>query len=161
MTQNVRFSTYAVPMIIGEIRRYLRDNNAIRVSRSPARHRLQGAQGAGHAWPSAWAASPTSTEIAEELELPRGGRGLCAGGDSGPGQSLYEPVYNDGGDALYVMDQVTDNKRPDNNWLDVIGLREAISRLSEREKHDPDAALLSGDAPRWRSPGRSASPRLR
>jgi len=49
--------------------------------------------------------------------------------------SLFEPVYNDGGDALYIMDQVTDNKRPDNNWLDVIGVREALSRLSEREKH--------------------------
>lgn len=130
---NVRFSTYAVPMIIGEIRRYLRDNNAIRVSRSlrdiaykalKARDRLAERMGR----------EPNVTELAEELKLPREDVVFALEAIQDP-VSLFEPVYNDGGDALYIMDQVTDNKRPDNNWLDVIGVREALSRLSEREKH--------------------------
>ena len=129
----VRFSTYAVPMIIGEIRRYLRDNNAIRVSRSlrdiaykalKARDRLAERMGR----------EPNVTELAEELKLPREDVVFALEAIQDP-VSLFEPVYNDGGDALYIMDQVTDNKRPDNNWLDVIGVREALSRLSEREKH--------------------------
>ena len=133
VTQNVRFSTYAVPMIIGEIRRYLRDNNAIRVSRSlrdiaykalKARDRLAERMGR----------EPNVTELAEELKLPREDVVFALEAIQDP-VSLFEPVYNDGGDALYIMDQVTDNKRPDNNWLDVIGVREALSRLSEREKH--------------------------
>lgn len=133
VTQNVRFSTYAVPMIIGEIRRYLRDNNAIRVSRSlrdiaykalKARDRLAERMGR----------EPNVTELAEELKLPREDVVFALEAIQDP-VSLFEPVYNDGGDALYIMDQVTDDKRPDNNWLDVIGVREALSRLSEREKH--------------------------
>lgn len=130
---NVRFSTYGVPMIAGEIRRYLRDNNAIRVSRSlrdiaykalKARDRLAERMGR----------EPNVTELAEELKLPREDVVFALEAIQDP-VSLFEPVYNDGGDALYIMDQVTDNKRPDNNWLDVIGVREALSRLSEREKH--------------------------
>ena len=133
VSQNVRFSTYGVPMIIGEIRRYLRDNNAIRVSRSlrdiaykalKARDRLAERMGR----------EPNVTELAEELKLPREDVVFALEAIQDP-VSLFEPVYNDGGDALYIMDQVTDNKRPDNNWLDVIGVREALSRLSEREKH--------------------------
>lgn len=133
LSLNVRFSTYAVPMIIGEIRRYLRDNNAIRVSRSlrdiaykalKARDRLAERMGR----------EPNVTELAEELKLPREDVVFALEAIQDP-VSLFEPVYNDGGDALYIMDQVTDNKRPDNNWLDVIGVREALSRLSEREKH--------------------------
>ena len=130
---HVHFSTYGVPMIIGEIRRYLRDNNAIRVSRSlrdiaykalKARDRLAERMGR----------EPNVTELAEELKLPREDVVFALEAIQDP-VSLFEPVYNDGGDALYIMDQVTDNKRPDNNWLDVIGVREALSRLSEREKH--------------------------
>ena len=129
----VKFSTYAVPMILGEIRRYLRDNNPIRVSRSlrdiaykalKARDRLAERMGR----------EPNVTELAEELKLPREDVVFALEAIQDP-VSLFEPVYNDGGDALYIMDQVTDNKRPDNNWLDVIGVREALSRLSEREKH--------------------------
>ena len=77
---------------------------------------------------------PNVTELAEELKLPREDVVFALEAIQDP-VSLFEPVYNDGGDALYIMDQVTDNKRPDNNWLDVIGVREALSRLSEREKH--------------------------
>ena len=121
VTQNVRFSTYAVPMIIGEIRRYLRD---IAYKALKARDRLAERMGR----------EPNVTELAEELKLPREDVVFALEAIQDP-VSLFEPVYNDGGDALYIMDQVTDNKRPDNNWLDVIGVREALSRLSEREKH--------------------------
>ena len=133
VTQNVRFSTYAVPMIIGEIRRHLRDNNAIRVSRSmrdtaykalKARDRL--AERLGR--------EPNITELAEELQLPREDVIFALEAIQDP-VSLFEPVYNDGGDALYLMDQITDEKRPDNSWLDVIGVREAMARLTDRERH--------------------------
>ena len=132
-SQPVKFSTYGVPMIAGEIRRYLRDNSSVRVSRSmrdtaykalKARDRLAERMGR----------EPNVTELAEELKLPREDVVFALEAIQDP-VSLFEPVYNDGGDALYIMDQVTDNKRPDNNWLDVIGVREALSRLSEREKH--------------------------
>ena len=133
VTQNVRFSTYAVPMIIGEIRRYLRDNNAIRVSRSlrdvaykalKARDRMQERLGR----------EPDVTELAQELGLPREDVVFALEAIQDP-VSLFEPVYNDGGDALYIMDQVTDNKKLDDGWLDEISLRDAMGRLSEREKH--------------------------
>ena len=133
VTQNVRFSTYAVPMIIGEIRRYLRDNNAIRVSRSmrdtaykALRARDQLAERLGR--------EPNITELAEELHLPREDVVFALEAIQDP-VSLFEPVYNDGGDALYLMDQITDEKRPDNSWLDVIGVREAMNRLTDRERH--------------------------
>lgn len=133
VTQNVRFSTYAVPMIIGEIRRYLRDNNAIRVSRSmrdtaykALRARDQLAERLGR--------EPNVTELAEELHLPREDVVFALEAIQDP-VSLFEPVYNDGGDALYLMDQITDEKRPDNNWLDMIGIHEAMNRLTDRERH--------------------------
>lgn len=133
VTQNVRFSTYAVPMIIGEIRRYLRDNNAIRVSRSmrdtaykALRARDQLAERLGR--------EPNITELAEELHLPREDVVFALEAIQDP-VSLFEPVYNDGGDALYLMDQITDEKRPDNSWLDVIGVKEAMNRLTDRERH--------------------------
>lgn len=133
ITLNVRFSTYAVPMIIGEIRRYLRDNNAIRVSRSlrdiaykalQARDRLQ----------SAWGREPTVTELAKELELPREDVVFALEAIQDP-VSLFEPVYNDGGDAIYIMDQVKDDKHQDEAWLEEISIKEAMRRLNEREKH--------------------------
>ena len=133
VSQNVRFSTYAVPMIIGEIRRYLRDNNAIRVSRSmrdtaykALRTRDQLAERLGR--------EPNVTELAQELQLPREDVVFALEAIQDP-VSLFEPVYNDGGDALYLMDQITNEKKPDNSWLDVIGVREAMNRLSERERH--------------------------
>ncbi len=131
-SQNVRFSTYAVPMIIGEIRRYLRDNNVIRVSRSmrdtaykalQARDRLQGR----------WNREPTVTEIAEEMHVPREDVVFALEAIQDP-VSLFEPVYNDGGDALYIMDQVKDETCRDENWLEDIAIRDALQRLTEREK---------------------------
>lgn len=132
VTQNVRFSTYAVPMIIGEIRRYLRDNNAIRVSRSlrdtaykalQARDRLQ----------SQWGREPTVTELAQELQLPREDVVFALEAIQDP-VSLFEPVYNDGGDAIYIMDQVKDEKDQDDAWLEELAIKEAMRRLNDREK---------------------------
>ena len=132
VTQNVRFSTYAVPMIIGEIRRYLRDNNAIRVSRSmrdtaykalQARDRLQ----------AQWNREPTVTEIAEEMHVPREDVVFALEAIQDP-VSLFEPVYNDSGDALYIMDQVKDEKTRDDAWLEEIAIKEAMARLTDREK---------------------------
>ena len=131
-SQNVRFSTYAVPMIIGEIRRYLRDNNVIRVSRSmrdtaykalQARDRLQ----------AKWNREPDVTEIAAELQVPREDVVFALEAIQDP-VSLFEPVYNDGGDALYIMDQVKDENSRDDAWLEEISIKEALQRLNEREK---------------------------
>ena len=133
VTQNVRFSTYAVPMIIGEIRRYLRDNNAIRVSRS-MRDTAYKALRARDRLAEKLGREPNVTELAQELQLPREDVVFALEAIQDP-VSLFEPVYNDGGDALYLMDQITDEKRPDNSWLNVIGVREAMNRLSERERH--------------------------
>ena len=131
-SQNVRFSTYAVPMIIGEIRRYLRDNNAIRVSRSMrdtaytalrTRDQLQADKGR----------EPTVTEIAEAMQIPREDVVFALESIQDP-VSLFEPVFNDGGDALYIMDQVRDEKTRDEAWVEEIAIRDAMQRLTDREK---------------------------
>ncbi len=132
VSQNVRFSTYAVPMIIGEIRRYLRDNNAIRVSRSmrdtaykalQARDRLQ----------SKLNREPDVTEIAQELNVSREDVVFALEAIQDP-ISLFEPVYNDGGDALYIMDQVKDENAKDEAWLEDIAIKDAMHRLPDREQ---------------------------
>ena len=133
VSQNVRFSTYAVPMIIGEIRRYLRDNNAIRVSRS-MRDTAYKALRARDKLAEKLGREPDVTEIAKELQLPREDVVFALEAIQDP-VSLFEPVYNDGGDALYLMDQITSEKKPDNSWLDVIGIHEAMNRLTDRERH--------------------------
>ena len=130
--QNVRFSTYGVPMISGEIRRYLRDNSPIRVSRSlrdtayrvlQAREKLQREQ----------QREPTVEQIARELGIRREEVVFAMDAVCDP-VSLFEPIYSDGGDAVCVMDQVRDRKNTDEQWIESITLREAISHLSEREK---------------------------
>ncbi|MBQ7089063.1 MAG: RNA polymerase sporulation sigma factor SigG [Clostridia bacterium] len=131
LSQNVRFSTYAVPMIIGEIRRYLRDNNAIRISRS-TRDLAYRAMQAKEALMNEHHREPTVEEIARQLGLPREEVVLALEAIVEP-ISLYEPIYNDGGDTIYVMDQVGDCN-DDRNWLDEITLKDAIAALSEREK---------------------------
>ena len=133
VSQNVRFSTYAVPMIIGEIRRYLRDNNAIRVSRS-MRDTAYKALRARDKLSEQLGREPNVTELAQELQLPREDVVFALEAIQDP-VSLFEPVYNDGGDALYLMDQITNEKKPDNNWLDTIGVHEAMNRLNDRERH--------------------------
>ena len=131
LSQNVRFSTYAVPMIIGEIRRYLRDNNAIRISRS-TRDVAYRAMQAKDALQNELQREPTIEEIAQKIQLPREEVVLALEAIMEP-ISLYEPVYNDGGDTIFVMDQVGDCN-DDRSWLDEITLRDAIAALSDREK---------------------------
>lgn len=132
LSQNVRFSTYAVPMIIGEIRRYLRDNNSIRVSRSlrdiaykalQVRDKLINQNNK----------EPTISEIAKELQIPREDIVFALDAIQDP-ISLFEPIYHDGGDAIFVMDQISDTKNQDENWLQGISIREAMRKLNDREK---------------------------
>lgn len=132
LSQNVKFSTYAVPMIIGEIRRYLRDNNSIRVSRS-LRDTAYKALNVREQLVAKNGKEPTVEEIAKAMELPAEEVVFAMDAIQDP-ISLFEPVYHDGGDAIYVMDQVSDDKNQDDNWLETIALKEAMQKLSEREK---------------------------
>ena len=132
INQNVKFSTYAVPMIIGEIRRYLRDNNAIRVSRS-LRDIAYKALQVRDQLINKNSKEPTISEIAEALNMPREEVVFALDAIQDP-ISLFEPIYHDGGDAIYVMDQVSDDKNHDENWLEGIALREAMRKLNDREK---------------------------
>ncbi len=133
ISQPVKFSTYGVPMIVGEIRRYLRDNNAIRVSRSmrdtayrvmQARERLMAQD----------QREPTVEQLARELDIPREEVVFAMEAIVDP-VSLFEPIYSDGGDTVCVMDQVKDTKNTDEQWLEQIALRDAMDRLGERERH--------------------------
>jgi RNA polymerase sigma-E/F/G factor len=130
--QNVKFSTYAVPMIIGEIRRYLRDNNPIRVSRSlrdiaykalQVRERLM----------SETSKEPTAAEIAKVLDVSHEEIVFALDAIQDP-VSLFEPIYNDGGDPIFVMDQLSDERNKDTNWIEELALKEGMRRLNEREK---------------------------
>ncbi len=130
--QNVRFSTYAVPMIIGEIRRYLRDNNPVRVSRSlrdiaykalQVREKLLGEK----------SQEPTLKEISERLNLKQEDVVFALDAIQDP-ISLFEPIYNDGGDPILVMDQISDDKTSDEQWLEGISIKTALKKLSDREK---------------------------
>lgn len=128
---NVKFSTYAVPMIIGECRRYLRDNNSIRVSRSLrdiaykaiyAKERILREEDR----------EPTIDEVAKEIEMEKEMVVMALDAIATP-VSLYDPVYQEGGDTLYIMDQVSDKKNKEDNWVENISLKDAMDRLSERE----------------------------
>lgn len=132
VSQGVKFSTYGVPMIIGEIRRYLRDNNAIRVSRS-LRDTAYKAMQAKERFVNTHDREPSMDELAKELDMPRKDVVMAMESIVDP-ISLYEPVFSDGGDTIYVMDQVGDNN-DDSNWLDEIALKQAIRELNDREKH--------------------------
>ena len=132
LSLNLRFSTYAIPMIIGEIRRYLRDNNSIRVSRSmrdtaykalQVRERLTNENNK----------EPTVTQIAKELQLPREEVVLALAAIQDP-VSLFQPIYHDGGDEIYVMDQISDTKSLDDNWIENISIKEGMKKLKDREK---------------------------
>jgi len=132
ISQNVRFSTYAVPMIIGEIRRYLRDNNSIRVSRS-LRDIAYKALQVRDKLINKNSREPTVTEIAEELEIPVEDVVFSLDAIQDP-LSLFEPIYHDNGDAIFVMDQVADEKNQDETWIENIALKEALKKLNDREK---------------------------
>ena len=141
ITQNVRFSTYAVPMIIGELRRYLRDYNPIRVSRSmkdtayhamQVRERIQNEQNR----------EATIEEIAKELDKPREQVVLALEAIVEP-VSLYEPVYSDGGDTIYVMDQIGDTTS-EKDWIDEMLIKQSIQNLSDREKKILNMRFMRG-----------------
>lgn len=141
ITQNVRFSTYAVPMIIGEIRRYLRDNNAVRVSRS-IKDTAYRAMQVKERLMTERQEEPTVSEIAKELGISTSEVVIAMESIVNP-MSLYDPVYSDGGDTIYVLDQLGDNN-DDNNWLQEIALKESIKNLSEREKHILTLRFMQG-----------------
>lgn len=141
-SHGVKFSTYAVPMIIGEIRRYLRDNTPIRVSRSlrdtaykalSAKERLTNKNGK----------EPTIPEIAAELGISASEVSAALDAIVDP-VSLHDPVYHDGSDAIFIMDQVKDDKNIDDSWLEEISLKEALKRLSPREKSIIEMRFFSG-----------------
>ena len=129
----VKFSTYAVPMIIGEVRRYLRDNNSIRVSRS-LRDTAYKAIYAKEAYVKAHMKEPTVQEIAQEIGISKEDIVFALDAIQSP-VSLYEPIYNDGGDTLYVMDQVSDKKNKEESWVEELSLEAAMKRLNARERH--------------------------
>ena len=131
--REVKFSTYAVPMIIGEIRRYLRDNNSIRVSRS-LRDTAYKAIYAKEGYMKKHMKEPTVQEIAEEIGISKEDIVYALDAIQAP-VSLYEPVYSDGGDTLYVMDQVSDKKSREENWIEELSLEAAMERLNERERY--------------------------
>ena len=139
---NVQFSTYAVPMIIGEVRRYLRDNNAIRVSRS-LKDIAYKALYAKESLINANSKEPTVAEIAQKLNLPKEEVVFALDAICDP-VSLFEPVYHDGGEAIFVMDQVKDSKNTDENWLQHIAIAEAMKHLGKREKHILDLRFFQG-----------------
>ena len=131
INQNVRFSTYAVPMIIGEMRRHLRDNSAVRVSRS-IKDTAYKAMQVKERLTTTLKREPNVSEIAKELQMPREEIVIALESIVEP-ISLYDPVYSDSGDTVYVLDQIGDSN-DDKNWLDEICLKEAIKNLSDREK---------------------------
>lgn len=141
ITQNVRFSTYAVPMIMGELRRYLRDNAPVRVSRSmrdlayramQSREKLTAEKGS----------EPKIDDIAKDIGVPRQEVVVALEAISDP-ISLYEPVFSESGDTIYVLDQLGDHN-DDMNWLNEISLKEAIAGLGKREKRILDLRFLRG-----------------
>ncbi len=141
-SHNVKFSTYAVPMIIGEVRRYLRDYNSIRVSRS-IRDTAYKALQAKEKLTSEKSREPTVEEIAKELGLKKEEVIFALDAIQDP-ISLFEPVYHDGSDALFVMDQVSDDKNTDLSWIENIVLSEAIDKLSDRERHIINLRFFEG-----------------
>ncbi len=139
---DVKFSTYAVPMIIGEVRRYLRDNNTIRVSRS-VRDLAYRALQAKEELQRELNTEPTVEKIAERLSEDPQSVARAFEAIVEP-VSLYDPVYNDGGDSIFVMDQVRDTESTDDNWLEDIALREALKKLNEREMKIIDMRFFNG-----------------
>lgn len=132
LSQNVKFSTYAVPMIIGEIRRYLRDNNSIRVSRS-LRDIAYKAMLTKEKLIAKNLREPTISDIAKEIEVAEEDVTMALEAVTDP-ISLFDPVFNDGGEAISVMDQVKDEKNTDENWLENIALKESMKNLTDRER---------------------------
>ena len=138
----VKFSTYAVPMIIGEIRRYLRDNNSIRVSRS-LRDTAYKAIHAKEILLHSSTTEPTLQEIATEAGISKEDIVYALDAIQSP-LSLYDPIYSDGGDTLYVMDQISDKKNKEENWIEELSLNDAMGRLNERENYIINLRFFQG-----------------
>ncbi len=138
----VQFSTYAVPMIIGEVRRFLRDEGPIRVSRS-LKDIAYKALRAKETFIAENSREPSVDEIAKAIDVPREDIVFALDAIADP-VSLFEPVYHDGGEAIYVMDQVKDTKNTDANWLESIALNEAMKHLDDREKHILSLRFFAG-----------------
>ncbi len=141
-TMDVKFSTYAVPMIVGEIRRYLRDNNSIRVSRS-LRDTAYKAIYAKENLQRETAQEPTLQEVSEAIGIPAEEIVYALDAIQSP-ISLYDPVYTEGGDTLYVMDQISDRKNKEENWVENLSLSEAMKRLSPRENRIIQLCFFEG-----------------
>ncbi len=139
--QGVQFSTYAVPMIIGEVRRYLRDYNSIRVSRS-VRDTAYRALQIKESLTNLNGKEPTLEQIAKEMEKPKEEIVFALDAISEP-VSLFEPVYHDGGDTVFIMDQISDDKN-DESWIEHIVLKEAMEHLNEKEKQILDLRFFAG-----------------
>lgn len=139
----VKFSTYAVPMILGEIRRFLRDNNSIRVSRS-IRDIAYKAMSAKETLMKTRQKEPTIEEIANEIGMSKEEVAYAMDAVQSP-ISLFEPVYTEGGDALYVMDQISDKKNKEENWVEKMALNDAMMRLSNRERNIIEMRFFKGN----------------
>ncbi len=142
LSLGLKFSTYAVPMILGEIRRYLRDNNMVRVSRS-VRDTAYKALAVGEKLTSELSREPTVEEIAARLSMPREEVAAALDAIATP-VSLFEPVYAEGSDTIFVMDQVRDTKSCDDNWMEEILIKESIAHLPPREKQIIALRFLEG-----------------
>lgn len=142
ISQQVKFSTYAVPMILGEVRRYLRDYNSIRVSRS-VRDVAYKAIYAKEQLIKKNNREPSVQEISDEIGIDKEEIVYALDAIQSP-VSLYEPVYSEGGDTLYVMDQISDKKNREENWVTDMSLKDAINRLSSREKNIIDMRFFKG-----------------
>ena len=138
----VKFSTYAVPMIIGEVRRYLRDYNSIRVSRS-LRDIAYKAIYTREAYMKQNLREPTINEISEEIGIEKEMIVYAMDAIQSP-VSLFEPVYSEGGDTLYVMDQISDKKNREENWVENLALQDAMNRLNDRERHFVNLRFYEG-----------------
>lgn len=142
VTQGVKLSTYAVPMIIGEIRRYLRDYNPVRVSRS-LRDTAYKALQAKEMLINKNSREPTIEEIAKELEMKKEDIIFALEAIQEP-ISIFEPIYNDGSDAIFVMDQLKDDKNLDSTWVENISLNDAMKKLNSREKYIINLRFFEG-----------------
>ncbi len=142
LSQNVKFSTYAVPMIIGEIRRYIRDNNPIRVSRS-LRDIAYKALQTREQLTAQYGREPSIEQIAKSLELTSEEVTAALDAIQDP-ISLYDPIYNDGGDPIYIMDQICDTKNTDFHWLENIAIKQALNKLTPREQMIIDLRFFQG-----------------
>lgn len=158
MDYQVKFSTYAVPMIVGELRRHMRDSGSVRVSRS-LRDTAYKALAAKEKLTGELSREPRVEEIAKELELKKEDVVLALDAILEP-ISLFEPIYCDNGDAVFVMDQVADPVNTDENWMEELAIRDSISSLSPGKRGFWPCAFLRGE-PRWRWRRKSASVRPR